>query len=212
MARAAARLAARRREIRHLAGSAVVRIEWLSFSDCQPSVVLKTRSTSPSSSRSTMCGRPCATLLTALTGSPFACEMRGGPARRDDRETELDQLLDRGHDIVLVGVLDRYERGPALRQDHPGAEQGLGECDVEIAIDSHDFARALHFRSEDGIGAREAREGEHGLLDRDIIRDRAGPRPDSPSVSPAITRAAILATRRARPPWRRTARSGSRAD
>src|SRR5436305_1072019 len=34
-------------------------MEWLSFSDCQPSVVLKTTATPPSSSRWTMCAQAC---------------------------------------------------------------------------------------------------------------------------------------------------------
>src|SRR5436190_4251621 len=101
--------------------------------------------------------------------------MRGSPAGRDDVEAELDQLLDRRQDIVLVRVLDRDEGGAALRQEHPGAKQGLGEGDVEILIDSHDFARALHLRSEHGIGAWETRKGEYWPLDGDIAqvaRDR----------------------------------------
>ena len=59
--------------------SAVVLIEWLSFSDCQPSVVLNTTSTLPSSSRSTMWGRPWATLFTTSTGSPFDCRCAAVP-------------------------------------------------------------------------------------------------------------------------------------
>src|SRR3546814_8775568 len=49
--------------------SADALIDCESRSDCQPSVVLKISATSPSLIRSTMCGRPCWTLLTVSTDS-----------------------------------------------------------------------------------------------------------------------------------------------
>ena len=58
--------------------------------------------------------------------------------------------------MILVAILDRYEDGPGFRQDNSAAELGLGESDVEIAIDSHDFTGTLHFRSQDRVGAGEA--------------------------------------------------------
>jgi hypothetical protein len=100
---------------------------------------------------------------------------------------------------------------PASRQDHPAAELRLGEGDVEIAIDSHDFAGALHFRSEHRIGPGEAREREHRFLDRDMADVAVDRLEVAISGSPAITRAAILAIG-GRSPWRRTARCGWRAD
>ena len=86
--------------------------------------------------------------------------MRRGAAGRDDREAELDQLLNGRNDIVLVGILDRDEGRASSGQDHSRAEQGLGEGNVEIRIDSHDFSGAPHFRSKHRIGPREARKGE----------------------------------------------------
>ena len=90
-------------------------------------------------------------------------------AGRDDCEAELDQFLDRRHDMVLVVVLYRDERRPSLRQRHSRSDQRLGEGDVEIMSDSHDFTGALHFWSKHGIGPGEAREREHRFFHGDIV-------------------------------------------
>ena len=173
-------------------------------SDCQPSVVLKTMSTSPSLSRSTICGRPCATLLTGSTGKPLRLQISRGAARRDDLEAELDQLLDRRHDMVLVGVLDRDERRAALS----AGSSPRRCCDLAKAMSK---SRAIPMTSpvlfisgaKHRIDAGEAREREHRFLDRDIVEvalDRRQDRPASRPPSPA--RRSWRSARRS--PWRRT--------
>ena len=95
--------------------------------------------------------------------------MIGSAARSDDRITEFNHLLDGRNDIVLVGVFHRYENRSLVRKADACGDQGLAESKVEFPVNSHDFASALHFRSENGIGTREPGEGEDGLFYGDMV-------------------------------------------
>ena len=85
---------------------------------------------------------------------------------------------------------------PALGQ--AGARRGLrlGEGGREVARDAHDLAGGAHLGTEQRVGAGEAVERQHRLLDRDVVSWRAGSagRPSSASVAPSMIRQAILAS------------------
>ena len=55
---------------------------------------------------------------------------------------------------------------PSLRQARTAAELAFDEGDVVLAVDPHHLAGRFHLRPEHGVDAGEAREGEHGFLDR----------------------------------------------
>ena len=65
---------------------------------------------------------PLRDLVHHFDGQAFRLQMGRGSAGGDDIEPKLDQLLHGWHDMVLVGILDRYERRSALRQRHSRAE------------------------------------------------------------------------------------------
>ncbi len=93
----------------------------------------------------------------------------------------------------LVAVLDRDEDRALLRQLDAGAELRLGEGAAEIAIEAHHLAGRFHLRPQDDIDAGEAGEGEHRLLDRHMRDGACRLKAKPASLSPAISRAAILA-------------------
>ena len=84
---------------------------------------------------------------------------------------------------------------PALRQPRAGRGLRLGERGREVGGDAHHLAGRAHLRAEQRVGAGEAVERQHRLLDR-----RRGRRADrragraSASFSPSITRQASLAS------------------
>ena len=53
---------------------------------------------------------------------------------------------------------------------HAGGQLRLDEGFAEAVAHAHDFAGRLHFRSQDGVHARELDEREHGFLDREVRR------------------------------------------
>ena len=57
---------------------------------------------------------------------------------------------------------------PLRRQPVTGRERGLGEGFGETGPDAHDLAGGLHLGAQGRVDAREAREGQHGLLDGDV--------------------------------------------
>ena len=103
------------------------------------------------------------------------------------------------------------ERGAAVRE--PRARRGLRlrERGREVGGHAHHLAGRAHLRAEQRVGAGEAVEREHRLLDRDVrargvlgqVQLARAARRASPG-----TRAWPAA---ARSPWRRTARSATRA-
>ena len=95
----------------------------------------------------------------------------------------------------LVGVGDREEHRARLRQ--PRARRGLRlrERGREVGGDPHHLARRAHLRPEQRVGAGEAVERQHRLLDRDVVGAiGSSGRPMSASRSPSITRQAIFAS------------------
>ncbi len=57
----------------------------------------------------------------------------------------------------------------------PAAAWRLAEGGRVVAGDAHHLAGRLHLRAEQRVGAREAHEGQHRLLDRDVRRNPGGP-------------------------------------
>ena len=56
-----------------------------------------------------------------------------------------------------------------LWQRRAGGGLCLGEGGGEVARDAHHLAGGAHLGAEQGVGAVEAVEGQHGLLDRDML-------------------------------------------
>ena len=69
----------------------------------------------------------------------------------------------------LVGVRDGDEGRPAARQGHARGRLRLGEGCGEVARDPHHLPRGAHLDAEHGVGALEAVERQHGLLDRHVL-------------------------------------------
>ena len=87
-----------------------------------------------------------------------------------------------GHGPGLVGVARGDERGARPGQRLAGGALGLGEGLGEAPAQAHHLTGRPHLGAEHRVGAGEAREREHRLLDRDA----AGPgvaagSPSSPS-------------------------------
>ena len=98
--------------------------------------------------------------------------------------------------LRLVGILDRDEHGSDQRHAHAGAQLALGEGHVVGHVEAHHLAGRAHFGTEQHVHAGEAVEGENGFLYSNmaellLLQLEAGQR-----LSPAMTRAAILATGR----------------
>ena len=58
---------------------------------------------------------------------------------------------------------------PGGRHQAAGAELALGEGDGVVAVEAHRLAGRAHLRAEQRVDAGEAGEGEHRLLDRDMV-------------------------------------------
>ncbi len=81
------------------------------------------------------------------------------------------QDLRDGERARLVGVGDRDERRAGAWQRRAGGGLGLGERGGEVARDAHHLAGGAHLGPEHRVGAVEAVEGEHRLLDRDVVAE-----------------------------------------
>ena len=100
--------------------------------------------------------------------SPSACRVWAVPRVATSEEAERGEAppeLDRAR---LVAVPDGDERPPALRERPPGRELSLREGPPEVLVEAHHLPRRLHLRPEDHVDPREAGEGEHRLLHRDV--------------------------------------------
>ena len=60
---------------------------------------------------------------------------------------------------------------PSLRQRHAGGGLRLGERGREVARDAHHLAGGAHLGAEQRVGALEAVERQHGLLDGDVLAE-----------------------------------------
>ena len=85
---------------------------------------------------------------------------------------------------------------PLGGQRRAGRRLGLGERGREVARDAHDLAGRAHLGAEDRVGALEAVERQHRLLDADVVgAHRLGSgRSRSAIRSPSMIRQAILAS------------------
>ena len=142
----------------------------------QPSVrapdpvgVLTTRWTSPRSIQSSTCGEPSPILLRGLDGHSHPRDGLGGAPCGDDPKAVVVEDLGDGEGAVLVGVGDGDEGGALGGKGHAGGGLGLGEGGGEVAGDTHDLAGGAHLGAEHGVGSVEAVEGQHGLLDGDVL-------------------------------------------
>ena len=70
----------------------------------------------------------------------------------------------------------------------------LAKAIGERAVEAHDLAGRLHLRAEHGVDAGEAGEREHRLLDPDMVEAWRLQARSLRAISPAMMRAAILAT------------------
>ena len=120
------------------------------------------------------------------------------PRVGDDPEAEVVQLGGDADDRRLVGVGDREEHRAAVGQPRAGRGLRLGEGGREVGGDAHHLAGRAHLGAEQRVGAGEAVEGQHRLLDRDVVAARGLGRAasSSASFSPSITRQASLASGR----------------
>ncbi|MCY1537180.1 hypothetical protein D9M68_726680 [compost metagenome] len=73
-----------------------------------------------------------------------------------------------GEGLVLVLHADEHRAG--IRQAHARGQLRLDEGFAEAHAHAHHFTGRLHFRTQDGVHARELHEREHGFLDREIRR------------------------------------------
>ncbi len=97
--------------------------------------------------------------------------------------------------------MTRDEGGALARQRHAGGGLGLGEGGREVARDPHHLAGRAHLGAEQGVGALEAVERQHRLLDRDVLAE-AHPLPAARQArgrairSPSMIRQASFASGR----------------
>ena len=110
-----------------------------------------------------------ADLVEPLHRHAHACDRLGGAACGHDLKAVVVQDLGDRERTGLVGVGDRDEGRPLARQRHTGGRLGLGERRGEVARYAHHLARRAHLRAEHGVGALEAVERQHRLLDRHVL-------------------------------------------
>ena len=93
----------------------------------------------------------------------------------------------------LVAVADREEHVALGGQRHARGGRGLAERRRERLGDAHDLAGGLHLGAELRVGAGEAAEGQHRLLDAHVLGHAPLRGPMPASGSPRMTRVAICA-------------------
>ena len=131
----------------------------------EPVGVLMTRSTSPEAIASTTCGEPSPTLRSVRTGTPMraiACAVPRVATISKPRSCSWRGEPGAGG---LVGVGHGDEDGAARRQRGARGGLRLGERGLEVAGDPHHLAGRAHLGPEQRVGAVEAVEGQHRLLD-----------------------------------------------
>ena len=165
-----------------------------------PVGVLTTRSTSPALDPVDDVRGALADLVQrAATGTPMRAIASAVPRGGDDPEAEVVQRSAAiGERAGLVGVGDRDEDGALARQRHAGGRLRLGERGREVAGDAHHLAGRAHLGPEQRVGAVEAVERQHRLLDRDVVAEaepwRSAAGPCSAIRSPSIIRQASFAS------------------
>ena len=86
---------------------------------------------------------------------------------------------------------------PSVGSDTPAAACALPNAVGKSCRDPHHLAGALHLRAQHSVGAGEAGEGEHRLLDADVLPPPLAAGPGSDSRSPEHQPAGQLGERRA---------------
>ena len=112
--------------------------------------------------------RALADLLELAGRDPHALDRLARAPRGDDAEAEVVQRLGDRDRARLVAVGHGDERRPAVGQRRAGRGLRLGERRREVARDAHHLAGRAHLRAEHRVGALEAVEGQHRLLDADV--------------------------------------------
>ena len=110
-------------------------------------------------------------LVERLRGDPHARDRLGGAACGEDPEAVLVQALGDREGARLIGIGDRDEHGAVQRQRAAGGGLRLGERGREVARDPHHLPGGAHLRAEHRVGALEAIERQHRLLDRDVVAE-----------------------------------------
>src|SRR5471032_1964206 len=85
-------------------------------------------------------------------------------------ETGLDQIARHLHGAWLVRRFHADEDLARFRQVHASAQLRLHKRFAESLAYAHHFAGRFHFRSQDGVHARELDEREHSFLDAEVRR------------------------------------------
>ena len=134
-----------------------------------PVGVLTTRSTSPRSIQSTTCGEPSPILFRRVTGMPIRVIASAVPRVASDLKPVVVQDLGNRERAGLVGVGHADEGRALAGQRHAGGRLRLGEGRREVARDPHHLAGRAHLGPEQRVGALEAIERQHRLLDRDVL-------------------------------------------
>ncbi|MNZ93082.1 hypothetical protein D3C78_1121370 [compost metagenome] len=93
-----------------------------------------------------------------------------GAAGCENLEAAFHQNADGRQNAFLVVVTHGNEDRAGAGQIDAGAELALGEGQREIRVEADDFTGRTHFRSEQNVDAGEAREGEHGFLDGNVLQ------------------------------------------
>ena len=143
---------------------------------CQPSErapepvgVLTTRSTSPFSIQSTTLGEPSPIFLSSVAGMPMRSMASLVPRVATIRKPWSWRICAMPTAAGLSESVRVMKAVPAGGQRGAGRRLGLGEGGREVARDPHDLAGGAHLGPEDRVGALEAVEGQHRLLDADVI-------------------------------------------
>ena len=117
------------------------------------------------------CGEPSPILFSRSTGTPMRAIASAVPRVATIRKPLSCRICAIRERAGLVGVGDGDEGRAAARQRHAGGGLRLGERGREVARDAHHLAGRAHLRAEQRVGALEAVERQHRLLDRDVIAE-----------------------------------------
>ena len=162
----------------------------------EPVGVLTTRSTSPLSIQSTTFGEPSPIFLSSSAGMPMRSIASVVPRVATIRKPRSWSIWATATAPGLSLSVTVMKAVPAAGSARAGRGLGLGERRREVAGDAHDLAGRAHLGAEHRVGAGEAVERQHGLLDRHVRRPASGRpgRSRSARRSPSMSRQAILAS------------------
>ncbi len=160
--------------------------------------------------RSTTCGEPSPILLIGVTGTPIRSIAWAVPPVAI---TSKPRSWKRAASWVAAGLsvsVTVMKTEPSSGSDDAGGGLGLAERGREVGGDAHHLAGALHLRAEHRVGAGEAGERQHRLLDADVVGRAARAAPGRRASRPASA-APRSSPAAPRSPSRRRARCARRA-